>query len=147
MVGSQHGDSIEIPSGSHRFEFSCPLPQQLPASFFGKHGSIIYTVEVTLSVPWGNGSGLPMTKEQFSVVRIDDLNDHPDLKIAVKNEEIKKFCCCCCTSKPLMMTVTLSRTGFFIGENIQVTVSYNNKSDVRLDFTRMVLTRIVRFKR
>lgn len=146
LIGSKHEDATLLPQGSNRYDFDCPLPPQLPATLDGKHGSIRYTVEATLDVPWGTGSGLDETKEQFTVGRYDDIQEFPDLMIPSESEEIYNFCCFCVTSKPVTMTVTLPATGFTPGQTIHFTVSFNNKSGVEVDYTEIHLKRNIWYK-
>lgn len=144
LFGSKGGDNIEVASGTHRYDFACSLPSQLPASFEASHGHIRYTVEAVLDIPWRFDKE---TKVQFTLVRLNNLNEFPDLKLACRSEEIKRFCCSFCESQPLIMTVTLPFSGFIPGQNIHVNVNYNNTSDVQVDRTRISLNRIIRYNR
>lgn len=146
-MGSKYGDSIELQEGVHRYDFSVPLSPRFPESLNGKYGNIRYTIEALLDVPWGTGSGLHEIKSQFTLARNDDLNAYPDLQIHSTCEEIKRFCCFCCESDPLIMTVVLPRTGYVPGETIQVSISYNNKSNVEVSYTKINFKRFITFKR
>ena len=46
------GDSTELQIGSYEFPFSFTLPQNIPSSFDGPHGSVRYYVEVVIDRPW-----------------------------------------------------------------------------------------------
>lgn len=144
LFGADGADAMVIPSGTHRYDFACQLPPQLPASFEASYGSIRYKIEAVLDVPWSFDKEFNL---QFTVVRIDDLNFHPELKIPSKAEEVKRFCCLFCESEPLMMTVTIPYTGYTPGQNIHVTIMYNNKSDVEITTTKIFLKRIIQFHR
>lgn len=144
LFGSRGGDTIEIESGTHRYEFACQLPPQLPASFEASHGHIRYNIEAVLDIPWKFDKE---TKLQFTLVRVNDLNEFLDLKIPCKSEEIRRFCCLCCESDPLIVTVTLPYSGFVPGQNIHVAVQYNNRSDVEVDSTKIALKRVICFNR
>lgn len=133
-----------MPSGTHRFDFACQLPPLLPASFEGSKGNIRYKVEACLDVPWGFDKEFDLS---FTVVRNDDLNLQPELKIPSQGEEITRFCCLFCESEPLLMTVSIPFSGYAPGQNINVTVTYNNKSDVEVQHTRICLKRTVEFHR
>lgn len=41
-------DTTEVACGTHRYELAFQLPEKLPASYEGKHGSIRYSVEAVL---------------------------------------------------------------------------------------------------
>lgn len=144
LFGQSGHSSVVMGSGTYRYDFACPLPPQLPASFEASHGHIRYYIEAVLDIPWRFDKE---SKLQFTVARVNDLNESLDLKIPCRIEEVKKFCCFFCESDPLMMTVTLPYSGFVPGQNIHVAVNYNNRSDVQVDGTKLSLKRIIRFNR
>lgn len=144
LFGYKNAGPVEMPSGTHRYEFSCHLSPSLPCSFEGRFGCIQYHVEAVLDVPWSleNEFKLP-----FTLVRYDDLNKQPDLKIPVNVEEVETFCCFCCMSEPMTMTVTLPYSGYALGQRIPVTVNYVNKSNVEIIQTMITLKKFVRYNR
>jgi hypothetical protein len=144
LFGGPSSSAVEMASGTYKYDFACPLPMLIPASFEGRHGHIRYNVEAVLDIPWRFDKEF---KLQFTLARQDDLNEFPDLKIPVRGEEVKRFCCLFCESQPLMVTVTLPQSGYTPGLNIHVTVNYDNKSDVQVDRTKINLKRIIRFNR
>lgn len=144
MFGSSGATPSEVQPGVHRYEFACMLPPLIPSSFEGSYGHIRYHIEAVLDVPWGFDKEF---KLQFHVIRIDNLNDEPALKLAAHNEEVKRFCCLCCETDPLIVTVTIPYSGFSPGQTIPVTVKYHNKSDVEVTSTKINLKRIVQFNR
>lgn len=144
LFGEAGGALIELPSGIHRYAFSCPLSPLLPQSLDGKFGNISYTCEAMLDVPWNFNEQF---KTDFTVVRHDDLNESPDLKIPIKSEEDHTFCCFCFESDPVFMTVTIPRSGYVPGQNIPVTVEYVNKSSYEIEDTRIYLKRNIEFRR
>lgn len=144
LLGSSDGDVIEITRGMHKFDFSCRLPSELPASFEASHGHINYYIEAVLDVPLGNDRRF---REEFSVVRCDDLNEFPELKLQTESEEIKHFCQLFRKSKPLLMTISLSHTGYVPGETAEIFINYVNNSHVNVQSTQIQLIRIIRFNR
>lgn len=142
LFGRDGGDSIEIASGTYKYDFAVQLPPQLPFSFEGAHGSIRYYVEACLDIPWDFDEEI---KKPFTVVRIDDLNLNRELKVPVNCEDVKTFCCLFCESEPLVMNATIPCTGFIPGQNILIKVKYVNKSDQDIDHTRFSLKRIIHF--
>jgi hypothetical protein len=95
-----HGaETQELPAGIHRYNFSCQLPHMLPETIKVANGEIEYHVEAFLDVPWH--SILSFDRKAiipFTVVRNDDLNFYPELKLPQNREEVKTFCCLHCQS-------------------------------------------------
>lgn len=144
LLGHQGRQSSEMQPGVYRYTFETLLPSMLPASFEGAHGDIRYNVEACLDIPWRFDKEY---KLPFHVVRNDDLNAFPDLKIPFRNEQLKTFCCLFCKSEPLIITVTIPCGGFTPGSSIPITIEYINKSDVEIDSTKINLKRTVKFNR
>lgn len=144
LFGHDGAPAVEVPSGTHRYDFALQLPPMLPASFEASKGHIRYEIESVLDIPWSFDKEF---KLQFTVARNDDLSLDSQLKIPVQMEEIQTFCCLCCQSQPMMMTVSIPRTGFAAGESIPININYINKSDVAADRTKINLKRIIRYTR
>lgn len=144
LFGADGGDAITMPSGTHRYDFACQLPPQLPASFEASHGDIRYKVQAVLDVPWGFDKEFDI---QFTVVRTDDLNLKPQLKIPCQGEEMKRFCCLFCESEPMIMTVTVPYFGYTPGQDVHVKIKYDNKSNVEITATKINLKRMIEFHR
>lgn len=144
LFGMEGATATEMAAGTYRYDFVCQLPELIPASFEGLHGHIRYSIEAILDIPWRFDKKFIV---QFIVVRNDNLNDYPDLRIACQGEEIKTFCCLCCASKPLIVNLTLPFTGYAPGQNINVKIDYNNNSGVEVERTKIKLKRTVRFNR
>lgn len=144
LVGTDDSSIVKLPPGNHRYNFSCHLPFLLPESFEASHGFIRYELDVVLSIPWKIDKKF---KRQFTVVRHDDLNHNPQLKLPCHSEEIKHFWCGFCLSEPLIMTVTMPFSGYAPGQTIHVTVNYFNKSTVDVSRTKILLKRIISYIR
>jgi hypothetical protein len=144
LMGHQGRSAEQIPAGIHRFTFETILPQTIPGSFEGTFGNIRYNVEACLDIPWRFDKEF---KVQFTVVRKDDLNQFPELRIPCKNEQMKRFCCLFCESDPLMVTVTIPCGGFTPGSTIPIMIEYMNKSNVQVERTKINLKRIIKFNR
>ncbi|XP_070494888.1 arrestin domain-containing protein 3-like [Chironomus tepperi] len=142
LFGQRGGHTFEIQPGVHRYEFACQLPDQLPYTTELKHGHIRYYAEAVLDIPWRFDKEITAP---FTVVRYDDLNLFPELKIAQKFEEVKTFCCLFCESGPLIVTVTIPYTGFCGGHPVPITIDYTNKSDVDVLRTKLKLKRTIAF--
>lgn len=144
LFGAEDGTPIEIAIGSHRYDFACQLPTRLPASFEASKGNIRYSIKAVLDVPWGPNKEFDLG---FTVVRNDDLNLQPQLKIPCQSEEIKRFCCFCFNTNPLIMTVTVPFTGYTPGETIDVEIAYENESSVEISSTKVSFIRYIRYTR
>lgn len=143
LFGSKDCENTEVPIGVHTYNFACHLPEAIPYSVEGKHGHVRYKVDVNLDIPWAFDL---QTELAFNVVRYEDLNNFPELRLPCEFEEIKTFCCLFCKSDPLIIKVRLPRTGFATGEKIPVGVELINKSSTEVSHTIFTLKRVDRFK-
>lgn len=144
LFGSENAISMELASGTHRYEFSCRLPSSLPASIKTKFGRISYNLEAFLDIPWNYDREF---KLKFTVIRDSNLNNQPELKIPCKAEKSHQFWSFPFQFDPLVMTVSLLFTGFVPGQKIHVNINYSNKSSVVVRQTKILLRKIVRVQR
>lgn len=80
LIGSEIGSNIEIQPGIHSYNFSCPLPINLPTSFEGSMGSIRYNVTVLLDRPWKYDHTF---KTDITILKELDLNkESPVLRVS-----------------------------------------------------------------
>ncbi|CAG9805533.1 unnamed protein product [Chironomus riparius] len=143
LFGEIDGDSAEVPAGIHTYKFSCRLPPNLPYSVDGEHGHIRYKVDACLDIPWTICD--LHAKLPFTVARREDLNLFPELRMAQEVEEIKKFCWGICDKNPLQIKIRLPKSGFALGENVHITIEYNNMSSHCVDRTEIALWRKEKF--
>ena len=138
LLGRDGGQLIRLENGLHSYDFSFQLPEKLPDSFEMFRGHIRYSVQVTLDAPW---EGQKQFSREFNVASNVNLNDLPEVKIPCKSEEVETFCCfCICIDPdPLLTTVTLPYTGFVPGQNIPITIDFENKSEVEVLWTTINL--------
>lgn len=142
LFGSHDGSATEMQSGTYRYTFDCLLPKTIPETFTGSCGRIRYYVEAYLDIP-------RFAKDHrvyFTVVRKDNPNENPELTMPCKQEEIVKFCFFFCQFEPLLMTATIPFSAYTPGQIIPVTVCYDNKSNVRVDRTKVNLARFIQFQ-
>lgn len=142
LFGQSGGSSFDVQPGSHKYNFACQLPEQLPYSFSGIHGEIEFYVEAVLDIPWRFDKEI---KTPITIVRHDDLNLYRELRIAQKVEEVKTFCCLFCESGPLLIQATIPHSGFAKGQYVPIKIDYSNKSDVDVLLTKIKLKRAIRF--
>lgn len=142
LFGLKDGENMEVRTGIHTYNFVCQLPLPIPYSVEGQHGYVRYKVDLNLDIPWA----FDLTAERpFTVVRYEDLNFFPELRLPCEFEEIKTFCCWCCKSDPLLLKVRLPRTGFGLGEKIPISVEMVNKSSTEVTHTTFTLKRVETF--
>lgn len=101
-------------------------------------------MEVVLDHPLSVDTQL---KLDFTVVRNDDLNVRPELKVPCVREEIKTFKSFFRKSDEFNMIVTIPQSGYVPGQNIPVTINYINKSSVKVERTKICLKKIIRYIR
>lgn len=142
LFGSKDGENMEVVAGIHTYNFTCLLPVPIPYSLEGKHGHVRYKVDVNLDIPWA----FDLTAEKpFTVVRHEDLNVYPELRMPIEFEEITAFCCWCCKSDPLIIKICIPKTGFALGEKIPLKVELVNKSSMDVTHTTFTLKRVEKF--
>lgn len=143
LLGSNHGDNIEIPAGVHNYRFSFQLPSNIPFSVEGRHGHIRFKIDASLDIAWG--IDYKATKE-INVARYEDLNFFPELRASIKLQTIKSFWSWIGNSNKVFLTIRLSRTGFALGEIIPVNVEIKNESSVDIDHSIIALNQVGRYK-
>jgi hypothetical protein len=145
LFGSENASAIEMASGTYRYNFIYRLPDEIPGSFEYNHkNNICYRIEAVLDIPWKCDKEFKLS---FIVLQNFDLNLFPVLNIRTKTEEEKTFCCLCCRSNSLTMTVSVPQTGFVAGQQIPVTIHYDNQSSVKVLKTIITFTKTVRLYR
>ncbi|MHA1851184.1 MAG: sporulation protein, partial [Candidatus Thorarchaeota archaeon] len=58
------GENLTIPMGESRYDFSFPLPSNIPGSYEGAYGSIKYTIEAKAEVSWARD---PQSKQDITL--------------------------------------------------------------------------------
>lgn len=111
-----------LPPGRHTFPFRFDIPADAPSSFEGTLGSIRYTLQGTI------GKSLlkfdHRIEARLPVQQVVGLSD-PHLLQPVC-QEVQKKVRFLCTSTPVVLTVTVPKTGCCIGETLPVHVSIVN---------------------
>ncbi|XP_044729870.1 arrestin domain-containing protein 17-like [Chrysoperla carnea] len=146
LLGAKKGDKLEIPPGKYSYPFSCKLPESLPSSFEGKYGHIRYTAKVTLDRPWKFDQEY---KTAFTVISTVDLNLNPQVKIPIDVSVDKTFgCSCfgwCCDTGSMVITGSLPYTGFVSGQEIPLSLKFDNDSNVELQSINIELKKNILF--
>lgn len=144
LLASEKSKLVKVKSGAHRFDFECQLPDSLPASLEASHGYIRYHIAACLDIPWRSEK---RHRLEFKVVRTDDLNDFPELKLPSTSKRTKKFRNFCCKTKQLTLTAAIPFGGYVSGQNIHVVTHFDNQSEVQVNRTRVSLVRKIQYKR
>uniref|UniRef100_A0A3Q2SYX3 Arrestin domain-containing protein 4 n=1 Tax=Fundulus heteroclitus TaxID=8078 RepID=A0A3Q2SYX3_FUNHE len=126
LVVNQSGETYSsvVPPGIHVYPFSFQFPHQnIPSSFKGADGKIIYLLEAVLSRSMRMDS-----KESIAMnfVAKGDLNPVPGImepQHESKDKKMKLF-----TSGTVAMDVNLEKSGFFQGEGLKVVAFIKNDS-------------------
>lgn len=142
FFGKEGAEPIEVSAGVHLYKFACRIPKNAPGSAEGKFGYIRYKVEANLDIPYMSDM---CSKQSFVVVRHEDLNRYPELKISSEGEEVRTFCCFFCESDPLMLKISTVHSGYCLGDKLTVKVEIYNRSNVRFQKSLISLNRVETF--
>lgn len=115
--------------GNHSFPFTYQLPLNLPYSVESEFAIIRFWIKAKLIIAWGSDLDHLIP---FNVIHKDDLNLFPELKKPIEIEKITNLSAYSCYKKPLNITVKLDKTGFACGENVRVTIEYQNKTNIQV---------------
>ncbi|KAG7481300.1 hypothetical protein MATL_G00065260 [Megalops atlanticus] len=112
-----------IVAGSHVYPFTFQIPHgDMPSSFNGVHGKVIYTLEAKLS----RSMRLPSkTKATFNFVSKPDMSN-PQLmspQYGTKSKKMKLF-----TSGNASINISTERMGYMQGEGLKIMVEIENSS-------------------
>nr|XP_019535179.2 arrestin domain-containing protein 2-like isoform X2 [Aedes albopictus] len=140
---AESNSNTEIPAGIHVYNFSSPIPVNVPTSFEGEHGKIRYTVRAILDRPWKFDQTCTAA---FTVLKPLDLNQHIlSTKERKKEKLTKTFCCWPCSSNPLHIAVEIPVSGYVPGQKIPITVALNNTSSTSVVGIKSSLERKVSY--
>ncbi|KAM9391810.1 arrestin domain-containing protein 3-like isoform 3-T3 [Pholidichthys leucotaenia] len=116
--------SCVIPPGIHIYPFSFQFPMQdMPSSFKGEVGKVVYLLEATLS------RSMRINKKESTKINFvskTDLNSIPGLLMPQRDSKDKKMKLF--TSGSVAMDVSLEKKGFLQGEGIKVMAFIKNGS-------------------
>ncbi|KAJ8414922.1 hypothetical protein AAFF_G00024450 [Aldrovandia affinis] len=112
-----------VAPGIHKYPFTLQIPQRnMPSSFKGAHGKIIYSLEAKLS----RSMRVPSkAKTEFTFLSKADM-EFPQLmepQFGMKEEKMKVF-----NSGNVSMNINTERMGYLQGEGVKVMVEIGNGS-------------------
>lgn len=141
---SEQANSATILSpGIHSFPFKLGLPSGLPSTFLGRYGWIQYYCKAALREP----SGLIHKNHQvFIVMNPIDLNlEQQQLAEPFKCDIEHRLGVTCVSGGTIKCRVVLDRGGYVPGENILITATINNMSNITIRSSKAALTETVQY--
>ncbi|MBN3308251.1 ARRD3 protein, partial [Amia calva] len=97
---------------------------ELPSSFVGMYGKVVYQLEAKLHRPWH----LPNTSVKgFTVINPVNIQS-PELLAPQMASKNKTVCCLCCASGPIALSARIERRAFTLGESIRIFSEIENGS-------------------
>ena len=141
---SQQSPEGKLPPGQYCWPFTFVIPPSVPSSFEGKFGNIRYMLAGGIV-----NSALKPNHKVMKLIQIQQLLQITDPRLLqpVRTEVQKTVGCLCCTSQPIVLTVAVPKTGFCIGDSIQLHVSLENGSNRQLTLTVNLKEQITFFAR
>ncbi|XP_058453413.1 arrestin domain-containing protein 3-like [Malaya genurostris] len=143
FVGSDTGNSIDLPTGAQYHYFQFDIPATAPTSMEGKHGHVRYSVKVSLERPWKYDHNFQLPFTVLAKAELDNTN--LALKNPFKAQDQLRFYCWICRSNPLMVTATVARTGFIPGDTIPLVIEVNNLSKEEVSEIVIKFQKVVKF--
>ncbi|XP_064604728.1 arrestin domain-containing protein 17-like [Liolophura sinensis] len=104
--------------GPVRYPFQALIPENIPSTFRGKYGSIVYRMRAVIDRPWNfDETTHPLL---LTIHRYVDLNKEPNAHIPQQVQGSLPFNLLCCFSGSVQVTWTTSKSGYTPGEPIVV---------------------------
>lgn len=122
----------DIGPGEFKYSFTFQLPANLPGSFQGRFGGIVYNVAVKVDRPYKFDYTDTMRIEVTSPVNLNLMKDELQLGPTAYSVD-KTICCWCCKSDPMTMEVHLEKEAFLVGEVVNVRVDVTNMSNKNIE--------------
>lgn len=122
LIAEEHKDAI-LPSGVHVFNFRIKIPQgNMPSSFRGSHGKVVYKLEAKLSRSWR----MDRTDEQeiyFSSKSFPSFDQFMFPQTGSTNKEVGIF-----SKGTVQMDATVDRRGYTPGDTVSIHANVRNSS-------------------
>ncbi|GJQ78378.1 hypothetical protein Trydic_g22204 [Trypoxylus dichotomus] len=142
LAGAEDGEKYDLSEGDYDYKFQYDLPNHLPSSFKGNHGSIEYTIKAALDIPFGFDDEEETILDISSPVHLSEMAylQRPDHRKAQKN-----LCCCCCQSGAITLEMHLEKTGYVYGERIPIKLDLENGSSTKITEVECKLKKIITY--
>jgi len=141
LVGDGN-NSMQITAGDYEYPFRLQLPENIPSSFVGEYGRIVYNIKAVVDRPWRFDHE---TVAFFTVDGIYDLNREPSASSPRSLSDHKMLGFLCCQSGPVSATIQTDRSGYVPGERIYLQATADNKADRVMNKTTVKLIQTITF--
>nr|XP_023014660.1 arrestin domain-containing protein 3-like [Leptinotarsa decemlineata]XP_023014661.1 arrestin domain-containing protein 3-like [Leptinotarsa decemlineata] len=130
--------------GRYEYPFTFILPRNLPETFKGIHGYIIYYIKANVDIPFAIDYE---DEKMFDVPAPIDFNDiKSQLALAPSSyQDEKTVCCCCCADGPITLDVHLQKEAFVVGENAKIVIDVKNFSNKNIDRILLTLKTVITY--
>lgn len=142
LFGYHGAEAVQMAIGVYSYNFMVDLPKPIPETLASSLGCIQYLIEVVLEVPWGFNKDV---KKPFTVMRFDNLNDHPDLRVPLEQKNSRVFYTFRCQSGRCNFIVSIPHRGFSAGQAIPIKIECENNSQTDINQIQFKLTRTFTF--
>ena len=128
---SRQSPDGKLPPGQYNWPFCFAIPPSAPSSFEGELGNIRYMLVGRIV----NGA-LKLNHDVTALIAVQQLVKITDpCLLQPVRKEVQKTGYLFCTSQPIIMSVVIPKTGFYIGESFQLHVSLENGSNRQVYLT------------
>ena len=145
LFGDMQRTDRQLNRGGHTYPFSFKLPKNLPYSYKGINGKVVYFLKCKINLPdwWKVDRNIRLDLNVFTLY---DPNEFHLAGMTLRNEGIKMLGCLCCKSGPLKATLSIPKPGYMCGEMIIFTADIENFSKKRIEkiYVMLVQTETVR---
>ena len=144
LFGDMQRTDRQLNRGGHTYPFSFKLPKNLPYSYKGINGEVVYFLKCNIDLPnwWKTGRNIRLDLNIFTLY---DPNKFHLAGMMLRNEGAKMLGCLCCKSGPLEATLSIPKPGYVCGEMIIFTANIENfsKKHIAKIYVRLVQTETV----
>ena len=140
LWSSEQSPGGVLAPAQYNWPFSFGIPPNAPSSFEGSVGYIRFSLEGRV------GTGLlkfdHVVEVRIPVLQLVSITD-PRLLQPQRQETQKTVCCLCCASGPVILNVSVPKTGFCIGELFPLHVSIENGSSRQVTLSALITQRVI----
>ena len=141
LFGSKNGEPKKVEAGVYTYAFLCFLTAGLPSSVDAKNGSISYSVQAILDIPWRMNV---FAFKSFTICENLDLNLYPDLKMPCEEEYVANSCFLL-PSQPVLLEASIPYSGYSCGDTINVAIKVINNSNKPVPRVKIELLRRIKY--
>ncbi|XP_055375445.1 uncharacterized protein LOC129608142 [Condylostylus longicornis] len=124
---SENSSTIELLAGEYSYSFHVALPSNIPTSFDGKYGYILYEIVAAIDRP---GRCTKNFRLPFTVIHPTDLNIDPIYRVPLDVFDQQQFWSFCCPTGPLCVKFNTIYNGYVPGQKILFVLFIENESSI-----------------